>query len=118
MTSMIADEPAAKASTAWLRSQAMLAEAAPGGMVEWGRAGALLSFTTSPIAALNGVLDVATPPRHRRHGYARAITRSILNDAYTSGRHIAFLSPTPAGLPLYESLGFRIAQHFTRFTAP
>jgi len=254
---MIVGEAEAKILRAWLRTRAMLAEAAPGGTVEWGPTGALMSLTTSPIAALNGVLDtadepdprevaalaasaaqrattpwtiqvratpsteirrvaashglveestyslmvlnldeqtaaappaggvqvravdgadhkiyadtlaegfetspevfgsltsshvldatgftaylaehegapvatgfasasgdcvglfnIATPPRHRRRGYARTITQSMLNDAYASGERIAFLSPSEEGLPLYESMGFRIVHGFTRF---
>lgn len=254
---MIVSESGAKILTAWLRTRAMLAQAAPGGTVEWGRSGALMSLTTSPIAALNGVLDaadepdpreiaalaasaaqratvpwtiqvratpsteirriaashglveestyalmvlnldertaatppsdgvriravdgaehkiyadtlaegfetspevfggltsasvldaagftaylaehegaavatgfasvsgdcvglfnIATPPRHRSRGYARAMTQAMLNDAYTSGERIAFLSPSEAGFPLYESMGFRIVHDFTRF---
>ena len=257
---MITSEAAAKASRAWLRTQAMLAQAAPGGTVEWGPTGALMSFTTVPIPALNGVLDIAdapdpreiaalaasaaqratmpwsiqlrvtpsteirriaeshglvdestyalmvlsldeqtaaappsgevriravdgadhklysdtlaagfeitpevfgnltaprvldaagftaylaeyegaqvgtgfastvddcvglfnisTPPQYRRRGYARAMTQSMLNDAYTHGVRIAVLNPSEAGLPLYESMGFRIVHNFTRFAAP
>ena len=256
---MIVGESVAKAAKAWLRTQAMMAAAVPGGMVEWGSAEALMSLTTSPIPALNGVLDIAdepdpreiaalaalaaerattpwtiqlrakpsteirrvaeshglvhestyalmvlnlgeetaatplprgvriravdgadhkvyadtlaegfetspevfgnllspqvldatgltaylaeyegapvatglastvedcvglfniaTPPRHRRRGYARAITQSMLIDARTSGKRIAFLSPSDEGLPLYESMGFQTVQDFTRFAA-
>jgi GNAT superfamily N-acetyltransferase len=73
---------------------------------------------TSAVDDCVGVFNIATPPRHRRHGYARAVTQSMLNDAYADGRRIAFLSPSSAGLPLYESMGFRIVHDFTRFTAP
>lgn len=65
-----------------------------------------------------GLFNIATPPRYRRHGYARAMTQTMLHDAFTAGEQIAFLSPSPMGLPLYESLGFRAALTFTSFAAP
>lgn len=65
-----------------------------------------------------GLFNIATPPRYRRRGYGRAMTRTMLHDAYTAGERIAFLSPSPMGLPLYESLGFRAALTFTSFAAP
>jgi GNAT superfamily N-acetyltransferase len=65
-----------------------------------------------------GLFNIATPPRYRRRGYARAMTQSMLHDAYAAGERIAFLSPSPMGLPLYESLGFRAALNFTSFAAP
>ncbi len=65
-----------------------------------------------------GLFNIATPPQYRRHGYARAMTRTMLHDAYAEGERIAFLSPSPMGLPLYESLGFRAALNFTSFAAP
>lgn len=65
-----------------------------------------------------GLFNIATPPRYRRCGYARAMTQTMLHDAYAAGERIAFLSPSPMGLPLYESLGFRAALNFTSFAAP
>jgi predicted GNAT family acetyltransferase len=65
MTIMIMDDSPAKSAEAWLQSQATLAEAVPGGTLERGPAGALMSLTTALIPALNGVLDISDGPDPR-----------------------------------------------------
>jgi N-acetylglutamate synthase len=64
-----------------------------------------------------GVFNIATVPRSQRRGYGRAMTTAVLRDGYAAGADTAFLHPTAAGLPVYESLGFRTAEHWTYFTA-
>jgi len=52
-----------------------------------------------------------TPPRHRRRGAARAVLTRALAEAAAEGGpvdQIVFWS-TPLGRPLYESLGFEVA---------
>jgi ribosomal protein S18 acetylase RimI-like enzyme len=58
-----------------------------------------------------GFFDMMTPPRHRRRGAARAVLTQALKDAAAEGDtidSIVFWS-TPLGRPLYESLGFVVA---------
>ncbi|GAA2531950.1 hypothetical protein Ahu01nite_096030 [Winogradskya humida] len=60
-----------------------------------------------------GVFNIATPPAHRRHGYARAVTEHILRSVPYTG---VFLTSTEMALPLYESMGFRVAETWTYLT--
>ena len=55
-----------------------------------------------------GVYNVATLPGHQRRGYGEAVMRFALNEAKRDlgiGRSI--LQSTPAGLHLYERMGYR-----------
>lgn len=66
-----------------------------------------------------GLFDVMTPPRHRRRGAARALIDVSLSSA-TAGQPggidgILFWA-SPFGRPLYESLGFSIADLVTVWT--
>jgi GNAT superfamily N-acetyltransferase len=65
-----------------------------------------------------GVFDMMTPPRHRRRGAARAVLTEALADASGWGDPadtIAFWA-TPAGRPLYESMGFTIVDDIDVWT--
>ena len=66
-----------------------------------------------------GLFDVMTPPQHRRRGAARALLGTALWSAATEReggiRGILFWA-SPAGRPLYESLGFSIADLVTAWT--
>ena len=73
---------------------------------------------TSIVDDCVGLFNIATPPRYRRRGFGRAMTQTMLHNGYAAGERIAFLSPSPMGLPLYESLGFRASLNFTSFAAP
>ncbi|MFF0050824.1 GNAT family N-acetyltransferase [Streptomyces sp. NPDC005498] len=64
-----------------------------------------------------GVFNVSVPPSCRRRGYGRAVTAAVLRDARSRGARIAFLHSSPAGLSVYESLGFRTVEQWTYFTA-
>jgi GNAT superfamily N-acetyltransferase len=64
-----------------------------------------------------GVFNVAVPPHWRGRGYARAATEAVLRDAYTAGARGAFLHTADVGLPLYQAMGFRVAESWTLFTA-
>jgi ribosomal protein S18 acetylase RimI-like enzyme len=55
-----------------------------------------------------GVYNVATLPGHQRRGYGEAVMRYALEDARREhGERRAILQSTPAGLRLYERMGFR-----------
>ena len=59
-----------------------------------------------------GLFDVMTPPRHRRRGAARALIDAALGSAAATqpgGIEGIVFWASPAGRPLYESLGFDIA---------
>lgn len=59
-----------------------------------------------------GVFDMMTPPRHRRRGAGRAVLANALTEAWTWGGveadYAAFWA-SPAGRPMYESMGFDVA---------
>jgi ribosomal protein S18 acetylase RimI-like enzyme len=55
-----------------------------------------------------GVYNVATVPTHQRRGFGEAVMRYALDDARRrSGVERAILQSTPAGLRLYQRMGFR-----------
>ncbi len=66
-----------------------------------------------------GLFDVMTPPRHRRRGAARALIDEALSSAAarepTGIDGIVFWA-SPLGRPLYDSLGFGIADLVTVWT--
>ncbi|MFD8035585.1 GNAT family N-acetyltransferase [Streptomyces sp. NPDC059717] len=64
---------------------------------------------------LVGVFNIAVPPRHRRRGYGTAATAAVLSDAYENGARTAFLHASPMGVPLYQAMGFRLAESWTVF---
>jgi ribosomal protein S18 acetylase RimI-like enzyme len=59
-------------------------------------------------AGVPGVYNVATTPGHRQRGYGEAVMRQAL-DAFAGGCHQGpvILQSTPAGLRLYQRMGFR-----------
>ena len=55
-----------------------------------------------------GVYNVATLPGHQRRGYGEAVMRHAIADARREhGVERTILQSTPAGLRLYERMGFR-----------
>jgi ribosomal protein S18 acetylase RimI-like enzyme len=67
--------------------------------------------TTAAVVAGGGgvgVYNVATLPGHRQRGYGEAVMRHALAEARRgSGVQRVILQSTPAGLRLYERMGFR-----------
>jgi len=66
--------------------------------------------TTSIVrgAGVLGVYNVATLPGHQRHGYGEAVMRHALAEAHRHhGSSRVGLQSTPAGLRLYQRMGFR-----------
>ena len=53
-----------------------------------------------------GVWSMMTPVRHRRRGAGRAVLTAALDDVWNDTTRGALLWSTPAGRPLYESVGF------------
>jgi N-acetylglutamate synthase len=60
-----------------------------------------------------GVWEMMTPPQHRRRGAARAVLTTALGRSWTPQTAGAFLWASPAGRPLYESLGFQAVDEAT-----
>lgn len=59
-------------------------------------------------AGVLGVYNVATLPGYQRHGYGEAVMRHALVEANRElGEMPVILQSTPAGLKLYERMGFR-----------
>ncbi len=65
---------------------------------------------------LVGVFNIAVPPEHRRRGYGRLATAAVLRAAHRDGARTAFLHASPLGVPLYETMGFHIAETWTVLT--
>jgi len=51
---------------------------------------------------------VSTAPQHQRKGYARAIMEALLAETDRRGIEVVELHASPAGLHLYQDLGFHI----------
>ncbi|MEV5492899.1 GNAT family N-acetyltransferase [Streptomyces bobili] len=64
-----------------------------------------------------GMFNGSVVPRHRGRGHYRALVTARLRDAVASGARHAFVQTTPASRPLYESLGFRLAETWTYLTS-
>jgi ribosomal protein S18 acetylase RimI-like enzyme len=55
-----------------------------------------------------GVYNVATMPDHQRRGYGEAVMRHAVAEAQREhGIERTILQSTPAGLSLYERMGYR-----------
>jgi ribosomal protein S18 acetylase RimI-like enzyme len=67
-------------------------------------AAAALSFTALDVARIGWV---GTVPAYRRRGLGAAVTRAAALAGFDRGAQIAALESSPAGEPLYRSLGFR-----------
>jgi len=65
-----------------------------------------------------GIFNVATPAAHRGRGYGKAITARAALDGFDSGARFAYLQSSPAGLRVYESLGFRILETWSVWVTP
>jgi GNAT superfamily N-acetyltransferase len=64
-----------------------------------------------------GVFNITVVPSARRRGLGRAMTARVMADGFAAGAHTAYLNPSRAGRPLYESMGFRPLETWTTFTA-
>ncbi|MGH3297501.1 MAG: GNAT family N-acetyltransferase [Trebonia sp.] len=64
-----------------------------------------------------GMYNGSVVPQHRRNGYYRALVTARLRHAVASGARYAFTQNSPMSRPLYESLGFRLAETWTSLTS-
>jgi N-acetylglutamate synthase len=58
------------------------------------------------VGSAVGVYNVATPPQHRRRGYAGEIVRRIVTDGFRNGATTAYLLASPDGVGVYRRIGF------------
>lgn len=65
-----------------------------------------------------GLYNIATLQDHRGRGYGRAITERAAADGIAAGAAFVYLQSSDAGLPLYESMGFRMTERWTYLMAP
>ncbi len=83
-----------------------------GGWVAWDGADRVSCAYVTRVGRTLSVFDMVTPPRHRRRGAGRAVFANALAEAWTWGGtdadHVAFWA-SPAGRPMYESMGFAVA---------
>jgi len=64
-----------------------------------------------------GIYAVGTPSQWRRRGYAAALMRTVLADAYAAGLRTASLQSTPMGEPLYRRLGYRASGRYEEWVS-
>jgi len=65
-----------------------------------------------------GIFSVATPAAYRGRGYGTAITARAVLDGFDAGATFAYLQSSPAGLRIYESLGFRTLETWSVWVTP
>lgn len=59
------------------------------------------------------VVNVAVPPEFRGRAYGTVATNAVACHAASVGSRSLYLHATPMGLPLYERLGFTVAERWT-----
>jgi N-acetylglutamate synthase len=65
-----------------------------------------------------GVFSVATPPEHRRRGYAGDLVSRALADGFADGARFAYLHASATGVGAYEAAGFQPAGEQVVLTRP
>ena len=63
------------------------------------------------------LLNIAVVPEARGHGLGRAMTARAMADGFAAGADTAMLISSAAGQAMYESMGFRLVEVWTSFTA-
>lgn len=62
---------------------------------------------TSGAGSTVGIWTMSTPPEKQRQGAGRAVLVAAMQDHLRRGAQTFYLIATPAGKPLYDSLGFK-----------
>ena len=62
-----------------------------------------------------GCVNIAVLPDHRRRGLGTIATQAVLADAVADGATTAYLHASPLGFPVYQRLGFTVAEQWTMF---
>jgi hypothetical protein len=62
------------------------------------------------LGASVGILNIATPPANRRHGYGAAVTARGVTDGLAAGARWSWLQSSASGYSVYERLGFRTVE--------
>jgi GNAT superfamily N-acetyltransferase len=63
-----------------------------------------------------GMYSGSVPPRYRGNGYYRALVTARLADAVARGARYAVSRNSPMSRPLFEAVGFRLAETWTYLT--
>ncbi len=63
-----------------------------------------------------GIYSVATPSESRGRGFAATVTAIATNNLFGQGATSVVLQASKLGFGVYERLGFRIYDHYERFT--
>ncbi|HUQ54021.1 GNAT family N-acetyltransferase [Lentzea sp.] len=93
-------------------ARAMDAQWMSAGHVLWLVDGVPVSWaaSTTPVAGVSRVGPVYTPPEHRRHGYAAAVTAAVCRWAHSAGAaHVVLTADlaNPTANSVYHGIGFR-----------
>jgi predicted GNAT family acetyltransferase len=64
-----------------------------------------------------GVVNVATPPQHRGHGFGAAVTAAATRAALAEGACLVWLQSSPPGRGVYANVGFRVLEEWPFWTS-
>ncbi len=67
---------------------------------------------------ITGIWHVATVPKARGKGYGTAMTQAAAKAGLSRGYRFAGLFSTPAGLGVYQRLGFKESTHVNVYKSP
>lgn len=74
--------------------------------------------STTPVWGVSRVGPVYTPPEHRRHGYAAAVTAAVSQWAYGDGAgHVVLAADVanPTANSVYQGIGFRAVSDWSEY---
>jgi GNAT superfamily N-acetyltransferase len=74
--------------------------------IAWSEGGPASAVTVTRHGTTVGIWTMATPPDRQGQGWGRALLTSVLDDCCRMGVDRAYLYASPAGFPLYSSIGF------------